>query len=370
MIECVLSVDIGTTSLKAGLVSAQGEVVSFNVRKFSTYSNRFIARKWKRALRKAILIMRKRAPASEFSIKGIAISGNGPTVVSDRGMTLGWNVSTHEQTVLAAESGGSLFLPRFSAFKKKFGQAFNASRWIFSGPEFLIWQLTGIPVSILPEERFVGAYWDNERLEKCGIPEGKMPGFVRVGDVCGELLRKVAKYLSLPVGIPVVAGGPDFVVALIGTNTLKPGRLCDRCGSSEGFNFCTEKRLSGTGVRSLPSVIPGLWNVSVLIPDSSQLSEDERVTKSVEALKKLKLLAVANKITFPKQMSATGGQSKNPALMAKKAALTGMKIVVYQCEDAELLGDACAAWFALGKYRSLSEAADSIVRETVVYGNI
>lgn len=370
MIECVLSVDIGTTSLKAGFITAVGEVVSFNVRKFSTYSNRFIARKWKKALKKAVKSMFKKAIYSDICVKGIAISGNGPTVVSDKGMTLGWNVSTHDQDAISAETGGSLFLPRFSAFKKKFGQSFNASRWIFSGPEFLIWQLTGVPVSILPEERFVGAYWDNERLEKCGIPEGKMPGFVCVGDICGGLSTKVAKYLALPEGIPVVAGGPDFIVALIGTNTLKTGRLCDRCGSSEGFNLCTDKRLSGTGIRSLPSVIPGLWNVSVLIPESSQLSEDERVAKSVEALKKLKLLAVANKITFPKKMSATGGQSKNAELMAKKAALTGLQIVVYQCEDAELLGDACAAWFALGKYKSLSEAADTIVQETVVYGNI
>ena len=41
--------------------------------------------------------------------------------------------------------------------------------------------------------------------------------------------------LNLESGIPVYCGGPDFVAALIGTDTLQKGAICDRCGSSEGY---------------------------------------------------------------------------------------------------------------------------------------
>ncbi len=51
MIEAVLAVDIGTTSLKAALVTAIGDVVAFNKASFSAPQNRFVAEGWLWALK-------------------------------------------------------------------------------------------------------------------------------------------------------------------------------------------------------------------------------------------------------------------------------------------------------------------------------
>lgn len=372
MNDVVLSVDIGTTSLKAGFITADGEVVSFYRQRIPFFEDRFVALRWKKALKKAVRKMYRQCGKNNVSVKALAVSGNGPTVVSKNGRTLRWNENLDYNLlgISKLQYRDSLFLPRIMAFKNCFSADYTKSDFIFSGPEFFIYELCNAAVTILPEERFKAAYWDKTCMGACGIPAEKLPDFVAPGDICGKLNAIVARELKLPANIPVVAGGPDFVVALIGTNTLEAGKLCDRSGSSEGFNLCTEKPVFANGVRSLPSVIPGLWNASVLIPDSAKMDEDERIEECKKALTVLQTVAFDNHITFPERMTATGGQTKSEEFMAKKKLALGIPISVCQIADAELLGDACAAWFALKEYSSLENAANSIVRETVTYGNL
>ena len=93
--------------------------------------------------------------------------------------------------------------------------------------------LTGEAVTILPEERFKPAYWNEQVCKLCGIEEAKLPPFVGIGDVCGILHKQLAAELSCcETGIcfsnncRVIAGGPDFIVALIGTGKTNDEEVC------------------------------------------------------------------------------------------------------------------------------------------------
>lgn len=269
-----LCADIGTTSLKAALVSDKGQVLSFSKIEFSslrklwsknTYS---IARFWLPALQKAIKNIKK-----ELHIQGalccdaVCISGNGPTIVSEDGTTFLWSdyITAQIPPSIPEKYKDSLFLPRLLAFKILYPEIVESQK-IFSGPEYLIWQLSNSQITILPEARYTAAYWTDEDLQFFSIPS---PGpFVPPGFDCGNILPKMAKRLSLSANAKIIAGGPDFTVAMIGTNSLTPGKLCDRAGSSEGINWCTENPVTFPGMRTLPSVIPGLWNASFLIKES------------------------------------------------------------------------------------------------------
>lgn len=366
MIETVLCIDIGTTSLKAGLITAQGEVVSISTKRFSDPQNRFIATKWLDALRRVI----KNLPQDFLSgIKALCISGNGPTVVSKSGMTIRWNENIDYQAleINLSETSPSLFMPRILSFQKLFSKDFSTTEYIFSGPEYLIYELTDKAVTILPEQRFEAAYWNKQLLNHFNIDENKMPPYVSTGEICGYLTKQSADFIGLSSNLPVIAGGPDFVVALMGTNTLQSGHICDRCGSSEGFNFCVPSFIQTDEVRSLPSVIPGLWNVSVLSVKSSRLSEKERFDFARNAVKVLKKIAHDNNIDFPEKIMVTGGQAADEKLMTEKARAMGVKLIRCQCPHAELLGDACAGWFGLGKFESLQKAANELVKEDKVY---
>ena len=356
MSDTILCVDIGTTSLKAALVTAEGGVVAFCSLPFEEPHDRFVACSWYDAFLRAKDQLTGKAGA-DYRISAIAVSGNGPTVVSESGLTFRWNEDTSEVAGLIPDCAkSSLFIPKILSIKKLFPEVWKKHEKLFSGPEYLIYLLTGMAVTILPEARFEAAYWNDQMLDSCDIRKNLLPSFVGPGAVCGTF-----------EGCPVIAGGPDFVVALIGTGTLQSGRLCDRCGSSEGLNFSTDRPVAGQALRTLPSVIPGLWNVSYLIPNSGELSETERLNAVEQGVKTLQQTAAAAGIDFPSEMAVTGGQTNDELLLKEKACRLGMKILRpadNHFVHSELLGDACAGWYGLGNYESLQAAAEKIVRLT------
>ena len=243
---------------------------------------------------------------TQISIDAICISGNGPTLCGRDGQTLLWNADICDTagtlgsfanagasgngtsganicatagTAVSSANKKSLYIPRILGFAKRFPSYWQQKDCtVFSGPEYLICLLTGKALSILPEERFLEAYWSKGGFEEAGlstkdaeIAMQKLPTFVPPASIAGTLTKEAAAFLGgIKDGIPVVCGAPDFISALVGTNTLRAGLFCDRAGSSEGINLCTSKPVVGQGIRTLPSIIPGLWNASVLLPESGE----------------------------------------------------------------------------------------------------
>ena len=426
----ILCADIGTSSLKTALVNLQGQVLSearvlfpkteFNQEGLcaSEFGDNpcclpklFSGDHWFAALQEATHRLCLKKP--EEPIEGICISGNGPTLATTAGEVFLWNhpvapaLSQVIQRELASRQLFSIFLPRLLAFKRLFPAEWNKSEKIISGPEYLIWRLTGRFLTILPEKRFEPAYWSQKALEKLGLESSKLPDFVTPATKAGTLLPEIAKTLGLSDTTPVFCGGPDFTVALIGTNTLEPGKLCDRAGSSEGINLCLASNPSQAlhssgieGVRVLPSLVPGLFNASVLLPDSgTRFSKVKKATAPhlgyqdfVEALLRnpplseagfhlMEALAVEVKTAYEKlsaiatmtgtkidsTICTTGGQAKNPAWLRYKSQVVQAAFSITACADAELVGDAVLAYCGLGKFSSIQEGAQALVHQSQVF---
>ena len=400
MTDTILCIDIGTSSLKAALLPDNlraGEI--FVSRQYfsqaAVVENR-VAEEWLPCLKAAVAELTAKNP--DYAVEAVCVSGNGPTVVSEDGTSLLYNQlfvngsrgqagNLNGQKKLALKNTKSLFIPRFCGFKLNFPFSWNDSAHIFGALEFLIHELTGESVAILPEERFLPAYWNEDELKKCGFSEDdckKFPVFVKAGNFVGKVSASAAIATGLLEGTLVFAGAPDFVVALIGTGTVLPGRLCDRAGTSEGLNLCTSKPVFAENLRTLPSVVSGLWNLSYLI-NSSQSLRGHRETSlcenssygetpsvnSVASVRKfdelsrginlLREAALSNGEYFPDFMTITGGQALNESLVAQKEAACGIKIKKMPCEDAELLGDLILARVGLGDYDDITEAVFAIL---------
>ena len=411
MTDTILCIDIGTSSLKAALLPDNlraGEI--FVSRQYfsqaAVVENR-VAEEWLPCLKAAVAELTAKNP--DYAVEAVCVSGNGPTVVSEDGTSLLYNQlfvngsrgqagNLNGQKKLALKNTKSLFIPRFCGFKLNFPFSWNDSAHIFGAPEFLIHELTGESVAILPEERFLPAYWNEDELKKCGFSEDdckKFPGFVKAGNFVGKVSASAAIATGLLEGTLVFAGAPDFVVALIGTGTVLPGRLCDRAGTSEGLNLCTSKPVFAEGLRTLPSVVSGLWNVSYLLKlttdytdatdeksnlcksvtsvvYSDELSHGENSSvNSVASVRKfdelsrginlLREAALSSGEYFPDFMTITGGQALNESLVAQKEVACGIKIKKMPCEDAELLGDLILARVGLGDYDDITEAVFAIL---------
>lgn len=390
----ILCADIGTTSLKMGIISQDGEVLCSVQKFFSNKNDSFLANQWLLAFKAGCAELVK----DSVQITAICISGNGPTVVSESGRTVLWNAPVSEEIKNAAQNTKSLYIPKFLTFKENFPDEWNSSRFIFSGPEFVVFKLTGNAISVLPEERFKAAYWNKTELKNFGIEAEKIPDFVPLGHNAGNVAKEAVNEFGIPE-VPVFCGGPDFVTALLGTATVEPGKICDRSGSSEGINLCAEKPVFREGFRTLPSAVPGLWNISVLIPDSGnaiseykneisllekkELSWEEIIDYSLDdknsegyrilcglsdsvknAVNALKKLAQENSLAFCPEMSVTGGQAKNVRWLEKKASDCNMNLEVCNTPDAELTGNAVVALYGLGVFENLQDAAKRTVRRT------
>ncbi len=394
-------IDIGTTSLKAALISECGFVFNSTVVRFSAQviNNPLeIANCWKSAFFSAA----KNLQISNYKIIAICISGNGPTLTSiykNKTFTLLWNNNSF--SVKNPIQTKSIFIPRLLALKENFTEIWQESEFILSGPEFLIYELTNSKVTILPENRFIQAYWQKEELSSYGISQNLLADFVPLGHKAGFVKSEILSKLNISEStkIPVFCGGPDFITALIGTNTLSVGKICDRSGSSEGINLCTNKPINEEGFRNLPSVIPELFNTSYLLPDTGTRftqwkNFSEWKDKSYEECIKFLLenhqnegykiifdIATEVKSAFEKIIQqrnllstktefpiiCTGGQAKNPLWMQFKSDVTDLELCVTNCPDSELMGNAIIASTQLKNFDSIQQAASSMVSYSKKY---
>lgn len=407
---CVLAIDIGTTSLKAALVSKTGWHRRVRISYKDGGEKDRAALRWPKALKKAVKVFN----GQENHIRAICISGNGPTIVSKDGRTLLWNDSVRDlppyplPLVLngCSEYSRSIFLPRIKAYLDKYPDVVNRgdAPFILSGPEYLSYRLTGNAVTVLPEERYRGAYWDSKALSALGITPNALPHFISPLERVGTLTEEAREYLSLEKGAalpPVYCAGPDFIAAMIGTNSLTAGKMYDCAGSSEGVNVVIDDSMleaikDREGIRLLPSVLPHLWNVAVMIEESGSIFVNYR--RIVEAVldnkvpyKTLIEKCLANKNSDGYEILChiaknfkdavctlecakgcepivvTGGQAKSDEWMQMKSNIAKVSLARVKCPDAELFGCGVVAWTAEGEYKSIKDAAMAICKIDKVY---
>lgn len=389
MTDVILCIDIGTSSLKAAFM--KDKPCPTHVARIPFSSGTSI--EWIPALKAALSELYEKNP--DCAIEAICISGNGPTIVSQNGTTLlhndngrspemkenlssqGRYVRTSADAPFLPEQERfavlpaltqtkSIFIPRLAMFKEMYPSEWENSKYIFSGPEYFIYRLTGEALTILPEERYKTAYWSNEELIKCGFSEEdckKLPPFKKMGTFAGKVNEKAAIETGLLEGTFVFAGGPDFCVALIGSGTVMPGTLCDRAGSSEGINLCTSSPVFQEGIRTLPSPVPGLWNASILLGDTGKIrmenpgeETDKKLLKQfTDALNRLRTAAENHGEYFPSEMTVTGGQCMDVNWLKAKATASGLYLTTRYCSDSELIGDLILTRVALGDWDDIDE---------------
>ena len=344
---------------------------------------------WLQALKSALEEVKEKSPDS--AIEAICVSGNGPTLVAEDFTSLFYKesfpnieVNVSSECKKALKESRSLFIPRLALFKSLYPESWEKSSHIYSGPEFFIHLLTGESLTILPQESFAPAYWSREELKKCGFTENdikKLPPFKAPSSFAGKISEEAALATGLFEGTFVFCGAPDFIVALIGTGTVFPGRLCDRAGSSEGLNLCTSQPVFAPNLRTLPSVIPGLWNLSYLInmentnsgdkndligkndliSNNDLIHSDSYFSELKKGISLLKSAALSAGEDFPDFMASCGGQTLNKELVAAKEKACGIKIKVPYCADAELIGDLILARVGLGDADDILEGVFSYI---------
>ena len=103
--------------------------------------------------------------------------------------------------------------------------------------------------------------WSPHILELCGLDETVVPPVVDPGTVVGEITSEAARATGLRAGIPVVAGGADTQLALVGLGIAEPGAFTVVGGSFWQQTIILDRPLTDPEVRlrTLCHTTPDRW---------------------------------------------------------------------------------------------------------------
>jgi len=225
-------------------------------------------------------------------VQAIIISGNGPSLVPVLGapaissslyvpsekarLWMDRRAVKYSEKVSALMNGfvdSSFFLPKILYIKNEEPDLYRRTKSFLGCPEFLAYTLTEQARTVFPCEGFDRWFWDNTILDKLNLDAFKFPPFIRPGDVFGIISKKAAERFGFKKDIHVISGGPDFFAAILGSGVKKPGQVCNRTGSSDGINLCTEKRVSNELLMSYAHPVEPYWNLSGTINTTGRAIE-------------------------------------------------------------------------------------------------
>ena len=430
MAGIVLTADIGTSSLKAAFIDLDGKLLTFSRRVYRPdISGGIGADAWERAFADTLESLHSQAPSCV--IDGICISGNGPTLVpvTAEGEALSplyWHDGRKVQPpVSSPPASSSFFLPHAAWLKRNAFPLYERTKLFLSSHEWLASRLGAEPVTVLPSEAYEPYYWDEQQCYLFDLDRSKFPPFIKMGEIAGHVSKGASSFFGsrLKSGTPIIAGGPDFITALIGTGTGKPGDVCDRAGSSEGINVCVAEAVYGESLRLLPHAVGGLWNAGIVINSSGRHFDRYRKHAGMEETSYEDLLAhlipfsdntalfdldfffhpdapdfdpsrtpekadlgraVLCAIGFSVRsaletlaglglpvsvMRVSGGQGKNPRWNQLKADISGASLMIPEISDGELAGNAVLAALALEgrKSTAIESTANRMIRFREIY---
>ena len=442
----LLVIDIGTSTFKSALYGFDGVCRGRAERSLSMRaegSGRCEADpgQWLRAFAEC---RARLGPMPE--VEALVISGNGPTMVpvtgepsaGYQGLSLPaaaarlWldrralEESEEVSAALGAPVDPGFYLPKALFVKRRERPLYEKTKVFLSCPEYVACALTGEARTVIPSEGFDRWFWNDRILGALGLDREKFPPFVSPGDTIGTLTGAASACVALPPRIPVIAGGPDFFTSILGTGAVRPGDACDRSGSSEGINVCTETRIVDPGLMSYGHPAKPYWNLSGIISTTGKAVDQIMGILGMEAGSQGEFFALAAQaapgaggllflpylagerapvwdprargvfaglnlgtgraecarstaegicfairdvITVMREagapvrnLRASGGPSASAFLNQLKADVSGCEVLAPAEQDPELLGLTALGAAALGKFASAAEASAALVK--------
>ena len=269
----VLGLDLGTTEVKAGLVTLEGRLLAsarsgyeLDVRGGHGWAEQDPGAWWS-AVVSAVRALRI-ADAAE--VVAIGADGHGPTLVAvdARGEATRPAITfldtraaaeADELTLATGVHGWSLGgLPAALWVERHEPDVAAVTRWYMSTWEWLALRLTGIALEPLVPDQVVP---DLAIVAATGVPDDRLPPRSGTGDVVGGLTATAADALGLRPGIPVVGGTVDAFASYLGAGLLEPGDAYDPGGSAGGFGVYWDRPLDVPGGFVTPAPLAGRYSV-------------------------------------------------------------------------------------------------------------
>jgi xylulokinase len=270
----ILGIDLGTTEIKAGLVTPDGTPLGFARAAISIDVEPSTGRAeqdpetWWAGIRAVTLELL--AERREVTVSAICCVGQGPTMVpvdasgrvTHPALTWMDGRPTADTSELEAATGltgwGLGVLPAARWLERHEPATAERTRWYLNSWEWVVLRLTDTAIrtrslgQLLPER---------EQVARAGLVADRLPRVEPAGSLVGSLTASAAAELGLSVGTRVVAGTVDSFASLHGAGLTDPGDAVDTGGTSGGLAVYWDAPVEIAGSWVAPAPLPDRWLV-------------------------------------------------------------------------------------------------------------
>lgn len=300
-----LSIDLGTSEIKALLVDSGGNIVGTAgyplvvSRPHSGWSEQSPEDWWQGTLH-AIDQLRESCPAALAAVRGLGLSGqmHGAVLLdrADRVLrpAILWNDTRSDEQCRELESrapslhriAGNLAMPGFTAPKILWVAAhepehFKRIATVLLPKDYLRLRLTGDKISDLSDASgtlwldVANRIWSEELLVATGLSSKHMPSLIEGSEPSGYLREELAKRWGLSHPAIVAGGGGDNAASAIGMGAVSAGSGFVSLGTS-GVVFVVNDRFRPnpqSAVHAFCHALPHRWHqMSVMLSAAGCLS--------------------------------------------------------------------------------------------------
>ena len=296
MPEYLYTFDLGTTGVKAGVLTPEGDLLDTSYREYGVvhphpqWVEQSIATMWE-AQCEAAWELNRRSGIDPGDVAAIAVSSQRATFVpvDKNGLALtrliGWqDKRSIDQCERMREIVGSERYYSIAGLPIEPTAAVSKILWLkdnqpdlfertktFASTQNLHLQQLGVENAPcdLPNAAYMGLLdvdelrWSAELLDLLDIPEEKMPELAPSGRIVGELSKAAAEATGLRAGIPVATAGGDLQCAGLGMGVAAPGVISVGIGTGGGILTYLERplRYPGGALNCLPHAVEGAWEM-------------------------------------------------------------------------------------------------------------
>lgn len=303
-----IGIDLGTSGVKAILVSEQGEVVASQTEALTVSRPHPLwseqdPEQWWQATDRAVKALSQQHTLSGVKAVGIAGQMHGATLLDKQQKVLRpailWNdgrcaeecVLLEKQVPASRAITGNLMMPGFTAPKVLWVQRhepeiFRQVASVLLPKDYLRLRITGEFASDMSDAAgtmwldVAKRDWSDVMLEACGLTRAHMPALYEGSDITGTLLPEVAQSWGMSA-VPVVAGGGDNAAGAVGVGMMNADQAMLSLGTSGVYFAVSEGFLSRpeSAVHSFCHALPGRWHLmSVMLSAASCLDWAAKLT--------------------------------------------------------------------------------------------
>jgi xylulokinase len=295
--DLYLSIDVGTGSARAALVDAGGRILTIAAREYDQIVPAFgwseqRPADWWAGVTESVRTVLGRVDGARSRIAAICACGqmHGTVLVDANGALTRdtvplWNDKrtldlvtaferSHDPKDYLAESGNPP-TPAWPAFKLAWirdhdPKAYQTAAAVMMPKDYVNFRLTG-EIAMEATEGSCSFLmnpatrdWSPAMVAMMGLDAAKLPRLRSPLEILGGVTADAAIETGLAEGTPVLVGGADYPVALLGSGACRPGLGSDVTGTSSIITLITEAPLLDPEISNV-ATIEGGWGPFVLL---------------------------------------------------------------------------------------------------------